>query len=327
MVVGWLVLYIWDKGKSAYSTSNVPQKTSDLFLANAEKDTDNDGLKDWEEELWRTDLIKIDSDGDGASDGEEVKAGRNPKITGICPEQPEQIEGCTDKLQSPEEITKKNNSNSTQTFTAKIAEDFGKNYFAGKGLVSGGSLSASAQQSLADSIALGIEQGTAAYQDIFKKEDIKISKSLEPKEYLNKLGNGFSKNFSAIGGKNIPTELDIINLIISDEHFKNTKLFDPLIEAYKNMSSYLQKEIVPESYAELHLEMLNIMQNTLFAIRNMKEIEEDPAKAIVGIRLYAKESERTEEFLKKLKSQVEKDKIKFTEQEGGWFFMKYFEQI
>ena len=61
------------------------------------------------------------------------------------------------------------------------------------------------------------------------------------------------------------------------------------------MAFYLQKEIVPESYAELHVELLNIMQNTLFAVRNMKEIEEDPAKAIVGMRLYVKEGERTEE--------------------------------
>ncbi|MEK7502814.1 MAG: hypothetical protein AAB556_00010, partial [Patescibacteria group bacterium] len=145
----------------------------------------------------------------------------------------------------------------------------------------------------------------------------------EPKDYLNKLGSSFSKNFRNISG----SELNIVDLIVSGENFKNIKLFDPIIEAYKNMAFYLQKEIVPKSYAELHVELLNIMQNTLFAVRNMREIEDDPAKAIVGMRLYVKEGERTEEFLKKLKSQVERDKIKFEEKEGGYFFTKYFNEI
>ena len=37
-------------------------------------DTDSDGLKDWEERLWRTDANNKDTDNDGASDGEEVLA-------------------------------------------------------------------------------------------------------------------------------------------------------------------------------------------------------------------------------------------------------------
>lgn len=41
-------------------------------------DTDNDGLRDWEEEIWGTDLFNPDSDGDGAEDGEEVKNDRDP---------------------------------------------------------------------------------------------------------------------------------------------------------------------------------------------------------------------------------------------------------
>ncbi len=42
------------------------------------KDTDKDGLKDWEEALWKTDPSNPDTDGDGSSDGEEVQGDRNP---------------------------------------------------------------------------------------------------------------------------------------------------------------------------------------------------------------------------------------------------------
>ncbi len=46
------------------------------------KDSDNDGLKDWEEALWKTDPQNPDSDGDGTPDGEEVAEGRNPAVPG-----------------------------------------------------------------------------------------------------------------------------------------------------------------------------------------------------------------------------------------------------
>ena len=44
------------------------------------KDSDNDGLKDWEEELFHTDLFNPDTDGDGYLDGEEVDSGHNPLV-------------------------------------------------------------------------------------------------------------------------------------------------------------------------------------------------------------------------------------------------------
>ncbi len=46
------------------------------------KDSDNDGLKDWEEALWKTDPQNQDSDGDGTPDGKEVAEGRNPAVPG-----------------------------------------------------------------------------------------------------------------------------------------------------------------------------------------------------------------------------------------------------
>src|SRR3989338_8922620 len=50
------------------------KKAAEVLL----RDQDEDGLKDWEEELWKTDALKADSDGDGTSDGEEGKEGRDP---------------------------------------------------------------------------------------------------------------------------------------------------------------------------------------------------------------------------------------------------------
>jgi len=43
-------------------------------------DSDNDGLKDWEENLYKTDLLNPDTDNDGYFDGEEINSGHNPLI-------------------------------------------------------------------------------------------------------------------------------------------------------------------------------------------------------------------------------------------------------
>ncbi len=48
----------------------------------ATKDSDDDGLYDWEEILWGTDVNDPDTDGDGTLDGEEVVQNRNPLIAG-----------------------------------------------------------------------------------------------------------------------------------------------------------------------------------------------------------------------------------------------------
>jgi len=48
----------------------------------SKSDKDNDGLRDWEEEVWGTDINNPDTDGDGTPDGEEVLANRDPLQAG-----------------------------------------------------------------------------------------------------------------------------------------------------------------------------------------------------------------------------------------------------
>lgn len=45
-------------------------------------DRDNDGLKDWEESIFKTDPDKPDTDGDGTIDGEEITQNRDPLVAG-----------------------------------------------------------------------------------------------------------------------------------------------------------------------------------------------------------------------------------------------------
>jgi len=47
-----------------------------------ELDSDEDGLPDWKEKLWNTDINNPDTDGDGTTDGDEVATGRDPAKAG-----------------------------------------------------------------------------------------------------------------------------------------------------------------------------------------------------------------------------------------------------
>lgn len=55
-------------------------KAHQPLAENENKDSDNDGLRDWEEELFHTDPYNPDTDGDGYLDGEEVDSGHNPLV-------------------------------------------------------------------------------------------------------------------------------------------------------------------------------------------------------------------------------------------------------
>ena len=71
-VVGGLILLLNSKKEKELKSS-----TSELLSENF-KDSDNDGLPDWQEELYRTDPFNPDTDGDGYSDSQEVELSRNP---------------------------------------------------------------------------------------------------------------------------------------------------------------------------------------------------------------------------------------------------------
>jgi hypothetical protein len=81
IALGVIFIFSWikDLKKTSVQTKIVAETLNNTkqkeFLA---LDTDGDGLKDWEEALWKTDPNNPDTDGDGTNDFDEIKAGRDP---------------------------------------------------------------------------------------------------------------------------------------------------------------------------------------------------------------------------------------------------------
>lgn len=67
--------------KGAFSKINI-FGARESIIDPQNKDSDNDGLKDWQEDLYKTDPYNPDTDGDGYLDGEEVDSGHNPLVKG-----------------------------------------------------------------------------------------------------------------------------------------------------------------------------------------------------------------------------------------------------
>ena len=75
------VSYVFHRDKNIFSKNNTQQNLANIQNisvneknVNLKKDSDGDGLADWEEVLWDTDPNNPDTDGDGIKDGEDVLA-------------------------------------------------------------------------------------------------------------------------------------------------------------------------------------------------------------------------------------------------------------
>jgi hypothetical protein len=110
-IVGLIfLLYVRAPSKNAVVTQSASQQKNTVAenLVALNNDADRDGLKDWEEVLWKTDPNNPDTDGDGTKDGEEVKEGRDPTK-----------KGPNDSLSSGVTDISQNNSNTTDWYDIK----------------------------------------------------------------------------------------------------------------------------------------------------------------------------------------------------------------
>jgi len=285
---------------------------------NADLDSDGDGLRDWEEALWKTDPFNPDTDGDGTVDGREISDSRDPTV-----------KGPDDKIKTLSDSAKSQEHTAPITLTEQLAENFAVQYFSGKGATGGGNLPNIAKNYIADSLAIDIQKETLAHQNSYTASDIKIVPAVEGennkvaiKQYLDSVGKALENNFKNIEG----SEVKIMVSLVEPGPESRVNVLDPYISAYAKTAIFLKNEPVPETYADLHLALLNTMNNTRIAVEDMKLIKRDPAQAFVGMSLYLTETSSASIYLNNLNAQVNSDGIVFSNDDGGAFFNQYFSQ-
>jgi len=292
-------------GNSGISAMN--ENESGLYDEFA-KDSDKDGLRNWEEALWNTDTQNPDSDGDGTNDGDEIKAYRNPALAGPNDSTISQKEA-EGYIQQPKTLSEEINNqlNAQLLFAGGDAE----------------SLSKTQTEEISGSVESILLEEAAKFQDAFTSSDIVISARANLRGYANNIAAPISSNFKYL----TEPEIDIARKAAETQNFANIKKLESYITAYQKTLAAFKKEPVPSAYANLHVELINIFYNTERSVNEMKLLETDPMRAMVGVQVYRKQVERAVKFFKNLKAAIDKEKIVFAKSESGAFFNQYFEIV
>ncbi len=296
-----------DSSKPITSTGiqavSIEEQNIDLV---AEKDTDKDGLKDWEEVLWHTDPQKADTDGDGTSDGKEVELERNPTV-----------KGPNDKIANhPFAQNQDGTKSEPLTATDKFARDVFTQYMTTKQANGGTPLTTAEQKEIvlnlldkSDTILTNVE---------YARTDLEIAKDSSPetiRAYGNELGQ-IIKTYS-ISARD---EGIILRDSVEEEDSESIKELDPIIKAYQSLLTNFLKTKVPVSASLIHLALVNSFSDILSVVQGMSRIHTDPLSTLQAAGRFPEVRGNMITSLQRVSTYFKENGMVFTEGEQGYLF-------
>jgi type II secretory pathway pseudopilin PulG len=256
-----------------------------------QRDTDGDGLMDWEEVLWGTSPVNPDSDGDGKDDQDEAL-----------------------EIEKSGSVVTANKTTENLTLTDKFGRDIFSRYMELReaGLSSDPESQAEIVRSLIETGAFLVYPKTYTEADIvvIDKHD-----SETVKEYGNQIGLIFQKN-------TISTRSE--GAIVKDSLEKNdpkilTEL-DPIIESYRRIEGELKLVTVPRGAVQVHIDILNSMGLAIYTAESMKKSFVDPLIALQGVGKYQEASAKIFEAIRSLQTFFALSFVTFSPSEPGAIF-------
>lgn len=268
-----------------------------------ESDSDNDGLKDWEETLWKTDPENSDTDGDGTLDGEEISLGRDPKIPG------------PDDIFSAEEVgdifvpTGEPKDPSELNYTEKFSRAFITTYLDTK--TSG--VSFSGQAELLSNLAIPqlprVLLHSASELTIDGNTD-----NASVHDYGNAVGRVLLSN-----GPGVENELILMFNILRENDQQSVKDLLKITTSYRANAQDLLSVTVPQDAASKHIDLINAFLVIARNIESMAQLYDDPLMSLAGFDEYFNSADALIGALNALGSYLE-NSTTFTPQEGGYIF-------
>jgi hypothetical protein len=279
LVLGTPVLSRYYKNQKIVVTN--PQTSNQIsvkeFMA---VDSDQDGLLDWEEALWKTDPQRVDTDGDGTPDGEETNLNRNPIITNTAQKNQtpnDQIDEkiITDAKQAQEEYDK-------LTDTEKFSRELFSQYVIAKNNNGGKALDNTAKMEVLNTV---IDKTVATIITKYSISDIKNTVEMTDtnlKDYGNKLGE-ILMQYSTNGAGD---ELLYIQEAITKEDETLLKPLVPIITNYTNMLVSFILMPVPKDLLDIHIKIVNNFYNVIISLENIKSFFVDPINGVTSLQTY-----------------------------------------
>ena len=271
MVGGAYVL----SGPSFLSTKQVDAESTEALLASyAAKDTDTDGLPDWQEALYGTDPEKAISTKFGVTDGEAVRTGLL-NATSTASLLPKQEKITLTKADLPGETP------APGSITEQFSEEFFKSYVAAGG---GGRLSIEKQDAL---IASLMKDFSSRASNVLSSKYTIISIHSSPNasvlDYANSVENVLRKH-DVPQGEADPVML-MESLIQNNNEGARPKL-KKLADMYRLISTDLIAIQVPTTLAKDHLVLVQSFDSMAKATLLITNYEKDPVGVLGALSLY-----------------------------------------
>jgi len=238
-----------------------PNISINLAEQNTQKDTDSDGLLDWEEYLWNTDINNPDTDGDETSDAEEVRLNRNPKKAG--PDDYNYSFGDTISKDLEKNPIDKN------SLTYKAFLTLVNKYFA---LSQGGQLDDTTKKQLVDELFSGAVKSV----EIETVYDYRLAKSFDPSKDKDGVLK-YATNLLSIQN-NITQNISTVS-----DGEGNSGVSEILINESKNM---VRLEI-PEKVVEIQFDLANNVYKLGILLNGLStEDKDDPLLSIINLMIF-----------------------------------------
>jgi len=289
----------WREISQTQENHEITASTSLQARIEKEGDTDSDGLYNWEEILWQTDVINPDTDGDGLNDGDEIKQNRNPLLAG-----PDDVLYDNSGLVLPglldEEI-----SDVKQKFYSDFLKQRGEQI----------------REATLQSLVKNFDNEEFINEKKYSLSNLKTS-SQNDEEFLREYGNTMGTVFSRYANtKDYPyDEMEIFRRAIEKSDFSNLPKLEFVSIMYNNIANDLLAITAPMSAAENHLMLVNgyyMLSKTTDAMRFLLE---DPLRSGLAYETYVGQTAINQASFFNMVIYFQNKQVVFEKEEPGWLF-------
>lgn len=241
-----------------------------------DRDEDKDGLKDWEEVLWKTNPKEKDSDYDGTNDPDEIAAKRDPARAGPDDALANPFPRASDTPADTENLT----------VTERLGREFFATYLAAR---------QSGEPVTSESMRESIETlvGTAASTETaptYSSADLTISTqkgTAAVKAYGNNMGDIVIR-YSPKDIKEMENELALFSRAIQTQKYAELEKLDVTVEGYTRIIRDALALPIPQEVSPLHLRLINAMSAYKETVAGLRNAERDPVLGLVAMGNYKK---------------------------------------
>ncbi len=272
------------KTPSSPSLASSEDAISSALIASASKDSDGDGLPDWEEQLRGTDPHNPDTDGDGVSDGQEVAQGRDPLTPG---------EGKSPSVTSPGstlDLTARTAPGNGLSNTDALAINLFKNYLSKK--QGGQTLTPEDEQAVVNAVAAS--GNVATKPTVYAAGDVSVTgtSSSTLAAYNRALSAALAPVLSI-------KEYELLTLqnAISGQDPNGMMTYKHDVALYGESIRALVSMNVPRDALSAHVGLLNALSGMKATLADLETIATDPLVAFVAMSGYeAREAALNQSF-------------------------------